>query len=266
MGKTPTEEDIARVRRISKLLAPELARCVLPIFRRDDIGMHRSMGSGFLASNDGVLFLVSAAHVFDYLAEKKPLFIYGGENKLHELGGELWLSKPAADRKNDPLDVGVLKLLPEVLPSYSDKQAVPIDVFLPSALPRAGKQYLLVGFPASKTKKYVPDVVMRAEPFLDWQRSASLEEYRSIGRREEDHIVVPFDREEVTWVDGSTGRTFPAVNGMSGSPLWIYEGGGERDGDRARVRIVGVFHWYDKELMVSTDIKVALDMIAKMSV
>jgi hypothetical protein len=182
------------------------------------------MGSGFLASNDDVSFLVSAAHVFDYMAERKPLFVYGRENGLHELGGELWLSKPVADRKNDPLDVGVLKLLPEVLPSYSDKQAISIDVFLPSALPRAGKQYLLVGFPASKTKKYVPDAVMRAEPFLDWQRSASLEEYRSIGRREEDHIVVPFDREEVTWVDESTGHTFPAVDGMSGSPLWVYEG------------------------------------------
>jgi hypothetical protein len=52
---------------------------------------------------------------------------------------------------------------------------------------------------------------------------------------------------------------------MSGSPLWVYEGGGEKDGDPAQVRIVGVFHWYDGELMVSTDIKVALDMIAKMS-
>jgi hypothetical protein len=180
-----------------------------------------------LVSSGNVSFLVSAAHVFDPLARKNDLCIYVATSKLHHLSGSVFLT-PMVDNNwdDDLLDIGVLRLLPVASPPYPEvgKEAIAIDALLSLSLPRGQKHYALVGFPESRTKVYQPGRFMRSEPSAVQNVSASEKEYRSIGRNEQDHIVVRFDPRKVSWPHqpGKASHAFPDPHGMSGSPLcWI---------------------------------------------
>lgn len=101
-------------------LANVLARHVVPIFTETSGGRPKLVGSSFLISSGKDSYLVSAAHVFDELKNGHELFFYMEPQIKRKLSGNLHLTKipEGKSRKDDRLDVGVLKLEGLGLPPY----------------------------------------------------------------------------------------------------------------------------------------------------
>jgi hypothetical protein len=218
-----------------------------------------------LVSNAASSFLISAAHVFDPLKSGSKLFFYVGHKRVHNLQGSVLLTVPPVGetRRADRLDIAVLLLAEEASPPYPEvnKQAIPINALIASALPRERKNYLVTGFPASKTQLHPVRRQVESAPYGNWSACASKAGYGRVGCSDQTHIVMPFNRKKVVGQHLAT-RTFPNPAGMSGSPVWLLYDEVETN-DPTQTPVVGVFIEYHSShhLLVATDINVALDMI-----
>jgi len=247
-------------------LSNVLARHILPLFTEETLsGEPRLVGSGFLISSGTNSYLVSAAHVFDELKDGHELFYYIEPSIKRKLSGSLRLTKlpEGKDRKGDRLDVGVLKLEGPGLPPYPavEKYPLAIGALLPNALPREGKQYLLVGFPESKShiKRVAREVVTEVYSYRNITVPSS--KYADLDVSPQSHIVLGFDRKRTIGPDSQI-RAFPEPKGISGSPLWLLcdENG---PNDPAQTPIVGIAieHHKNHHAIVVTDIDVVLKFI-----
>jgi hypothetical protein len=157
--KMTEDLEIERSRLLVERFAERLSRHVVGIFHEGRQGRPELHGSGFLVSSSGGSFLISAAHVLDPLQSGTRLFFYAGPDIIRELAGSVRVTNPppGKDRKADRNDVGVLRLQEPASPPDRpiNKTALPLSALMPRALPRRGKEYLVTGFPASKSN-FIP--------------------------------------------------------------------------------------------------------------
>lgn len=248
-----------------KSLANVLARSILPLFAQVPSGKPRLVGSGFLVSSGTDSYLVSAAHVFDELKTGRELFFYMEPQTKRKLSGSLRLTKTPEgnNRKHDRLDVGVLRLEGPGLPPYPkvEKYPLAVDVLMPNALPRDGKQYLLIGFPESKSRANPIAREVASEIYGFRNTSAEPQKYADLGVSMQSHVVLGFDRKHTVGSD-SRIRAFPEPSGMSGSPVWLlYNESGSNDPVQTPVVGVAIEHHKNHHAIVATDIDVAMKLI-----
>ncbi|MGE0469022.1 MAG: trypsin-like peptidase domain-containing protein [Nitrospira sp.] len=246
-------------------LANVLARSILPLFAQVSSGKPKLVGSGFLVSSDTNSYLVSAAHVFDELKTGHELFFYIEPHIRQKLSGSLRLTKTPEgnNRKLDRLDVGVLRLEGPGLPPYPkvDKYPLVFDALMPNALPRDGKQYLLIGFPESKSRANPIAREVASEIYSFRNASAAPQKYADLGVSTQSHVVLSFNRKRTVGHDSQI-RTFPEPSGMSGSPVWLlYDENGPNDPVQTPVVGVAIEHHKNHHAIVATDIDVVLKLI-----
>ena len=242
-----------------------LARHVLPLFLDDRRGHPKRCGSGFLVSAGSVSYLISAAHVFDPVKEGHEPYFYIGRKTKRKLSGSARITRvpEGHSRRNDNLDIGVLRLEGPGLPPYPEveKYPLPIGTLRPNAQPREGKQYLLVGFPGTQTRldSRKKEVTTKLYSYRNVSHPAA--KYPSIGVDTRSHIAVIFDRERSLGADGNA-RTFPDPAEMSGSPVWLlYDENGPNDPIQTPVVGVAIEHRKNHRAIIATDIGVALAYI-----
>ncbi|OAI15567.1 hypothetical protein A1507_14170 [Methylomonas koyamae] len=246
-------------------LAMVLSRHVVPIFAEKPNGKPQLVGSSFLVSAGQDSYLVSAAHVFDELKFDNELFFYIAPATKRKLSGSLRLTKipEGKIRKDDRIDVGVLKLEGIGLTPYPEVDKVPltIDTFLPRALPREGKQYLFVGYPESKSRVNPVARYVASEVYSFRNISATPQKYEALGISAQSHIAVRFDRKRTVGPDGKI-RAFPEPSGISGSPVWLlYDTRGPNEPRHTPVVGIAIEHHKKQRVIVATDIDVALRLI-----
>lgn len=246
-------------------LANILAHHIIPLFAETSGGKPKLVGSGFLISSGTNSYLVSAAHVFDELKVGHELFFYIESDLKRKLSGSPRLTKlpEGKDRKSDRLDVGVLKLEGPGLPPYPKVEKYPLEIgaLMPNALPREGKQYLIVGFPESMSRAnpVAREVVSKVYGFRNI--SAQLRKYADLGIEPRSHIVLNFDRRHTIGADSKI-RAFPEPSGISGSPAWlIYDQNGPNDPAQTSIVGIAIEHYKNYHAIVATDIDVALKLI-----
>jgi len=247
---------------ISKM-ATLLARHVLPLFLDDRHGKPQRCGSGFLVSAGTASYLISAAHVFDAVKGGHEPYFYIGSKTKRKLSGSARLTRAPAgrSRRSDKLDIGVLRLEGPGLPPYPaiEKYPLPIGALKPNALPREGKQYLLVGFPGTQTSLNSARRQVTTKLYSYRNISYPAGEYQSIGVDVQSHIAVIFDRKKSLGADGNL-RMFPDPAEMSGSPVWLlYDENGPNDPTQTPVVGVAIEHRANHRAIVATDIGLALD-------
>jgi hypothetical protein len=245
-------------------LATVLSRCIVPIFKSVEAKLSHH-GSGFLVSYGNNSFLVSAAHVFDCIRDGDDLFFYIKPKILRKITGHIRLTRTpkGADRRADRFDVGVLKLEGQDLPPYPEVHKYPlkIDGLMAEALPRGDKEYLLLGFPGSKSKINAPAREVTSSVYAFRNVSAPLGKYANLGVAPDSHIVLSFDREKAVARDGRI-QTFPDPAGMSGSPVWLLnDGSGRVDPTQTPVVGVAIEHCKTCRVIVATDVGLALTLI-----
>ena len=196
-----------------------LTRLVVPLYQ-DDRGTPDLIGSAFFVFYRDAHFLVSAAHVFDKL-KTGNIYYYVKPSVIRNLGGRVLLSKWEGTRKDDPVDIGVLKLEGGHEPPYPDvdKFAMDFSYLAATARSRVGRRYAVVGFPASRAKVNRVSRQVKAEPFSYLARSIEEADYSKTGHHPSTHLVMHFDRKRSFDLDGSH-RMFPDPYGISGSPIF----------------------------------------------
>ncbi len=242
-----------------------LAHHVVPLFLDGPTGRPQRCGSGFFVSAGTTSYLVSAAHVFDPVKDGHEPYFYIGPRTKRKLSGSARITRVPSgqDRRNDHLDIGVLRLEGPGLPPYREveKYPVPIGALRAGALPREGKQYLLVGFPGTKTRvdSAKREVTTKLYSYRNFSHPVS--KYPSMGLNPQSHVAVIFDMKRSLGTDGNT-RTFPDPAEMSGSPIWLlYDENGSDDRTQTPVVAVAIEHRKDQHAIIATDIGLALAYI-----
>jgi len=243
-----------------------LVKYSIPLYSEDRNGKPELRGTGFIVAANGHAFLASAAHVFD-IAVAETLFYFTGPKQVQLVKGQLARSGPSSGRDHDLTDVGVLRLPKGASPPYRkvDKFAIPFSSLRARHLPRAGKDYVFIGFPASKAGAHATKKEALVAPFAFLLRSIDDDAYATKRIDPARHIGLKLDRRSGYAMDGRKVQ-FPKPNGMSGSPiiaLFDDQGGV----DEQVFPVVGVATRYDAShsLVRGTDIASVIDAITRLS-
>lgn len=219
------------------------------------------VGTGILVEMAGQPFLISARHV---LKDARSLFFYIDTKVTRKLSGQLLLGQLEAGTA-DRIDVAILRLQGPSLPPYPGVNKFCLStnrMVRAAAVPRYEKNYLITGFPTTRTKANPHAMQLRSEAFCLIAQSSNSEKYKSLGLSEETHIVLPLDRSETIHTNG-TARIFPDPHGMSGSPVWWLP---DDQNGLTIPMLVGIVIEYHEDLnvVVATDIREAIKQM-KMS-
>ena len=218
-------------------------------------------GTGFFVHKGGQYFLVSAAHVLDK-ALSHGLYFYSSPSKRCHLTGRLTRSGLESLRKDDHIDVGVVKLSSEIQPPFLEVQKFAMDIsyLQPSYLPRSNKHYVFIGFPATKTRIVHKDKSILVKPYAYRTDSLPEDDYEKHGVNPETHVVLPLNLKK-SFNPNKDVVNFPKPQGMSGSPVVVlYE---QEDGGARTFPVVAVAIEYRnmKKVIIATDVKYVLEAI-----
>lgn len=207
-------------------------------------------GSSLLINHLGRYYLISAAHVLDHLNNEPPLFINvpGG---LLTLSGEICTtaSMDLIARRDDRLDISVLAL-PESQ-NHILKAAPSVTLEELDSKQEIHKEhgFIVAGYPVTKNKNSVDRIEKLITPsaYIGICQEAKSDIYAQLGSHKSLSLALKFNRKEVFSIDGRK-RTAPALNGLSGAPVW----GFTKDGI-ARVAGILIEHYQGtKKCIVAT--------------
>jgi hypothetical protein len=239
---------------------------VVPLFNIPPGKRPVLVGSSLLVELNGVRYFVSARHVVDWITERGGLHYYIDRRSLHKLVGTVVRTAPTRDYGGlDPFDVAIVRLPADARLPKGEAWKVPIqqEALRPGETRRTSKQYVVVGFPKSRSKANPHSRQLKSEPAAFRIVAAEPAAYEYLGLSDATHIVLNLDVDRMNFPDGSI-RAVPDPHGMSGAPLWVlFDEVGENN---PRITpVVGTVIEYHKErkLLVATDIGVALALIQK---
>jgi hypothetical protein len=199
---------------------------------------------------------------------RRGVFFYVDRKATQQLAGQLVISKPPSGegRSHDKIDICVIKIQGPVLPPFEDVNKFPLstDLLLPHAMPRAKKQYLLVGFPSSRSKPNQQKRIISSHPYSFRNLGAEECKYSTLRVDPRSHILVAFSKEQTMGSDGLP-FVFPSPKGMSGSPVWLLhdaEHPGKVDLLRSPLVGIAIEENPQEEVIVATDIAFAMQCIS----
>lgn len=238
-----------------------LGKFVFPIYRNDTSGRPEIHGSGFFVKKNDNCYFVSAAHVLDGLKERE-LYIYIDKRTIKKLGGNVLLTPSLEGRAKDKVDLGVIKVIDKVVPPYREieKLCVPFEYITLGWQSRYGRNYAIVGFPATKSKANVINREVVTKLYCHQTRSIDESEYRKLDLDVKNHIALPLDLKKVFDLEQNK-ILFPKPQGMSGSPIWeLYNDKGVQNHFFPLVGI-GIEYLDRPNVLVGTDVSHLINMI-----
>lgn len=240
-----------------------LSHFVVPLYFDDEMTNRPVLfGTGFFIRHGKNHFLVSAAHVIAQTA-KSALYFYKTPNlKCHILGKGLTTKPPGGNGHDDPIDIAIWKMPSEESPPFPEvnKHALDAACLRPLHLPRAGRTYVMLGFPATKSKvEWQNQQLVAASLYAYRSDSISDSKYQSYEVSPETHIILPFNKNKGVDLEGRHVN-LPDPNGMSGAPIFVLY---EENSNSAVFPLVGVGIEYrkQKKCVVGADIHTVVKMI-----
>ena len=259
---SPIDEHLAIV---GAAIANIALKHVVPLFSLPPKRRPVLAGTGFFVSAHGQSYLVSATHVLDHLLKPGSLHYYVEPHILRRVTGRVLRSDPppGANRTDDRLDIGVVRLVGSRLPPYPavQKALLPLSALRPWALPRSQKQYMVVGFPESKSRPNPKSGELPSKASAFSAPSPAVTEYARLGVGPESHLVLSVDVKRMS-VPGGAIQAIADPHGMSGSPVWLLYDEVEPN-DPTSTPVVGILieHHKAAKAVVATDIAYAIRLI-----
>jgi hypothetical protein len=235
-----TEEQVA------DLLLP-YTTAVLKLHKKHSVEF---FGSALLVQHLGKYYLVSAAHVLDHLNDEEPLFINvpGG---LITLRGSICTTATANERtrRDDQIDIGVIALPESQSHRFQNASFITSDKLDIKQEIHAKHGYVVAGYPVTQNKNSVDPNTKSINPSayvgLCWEADDDV--YSQLNGHRGLSLALNFNLKKVFSVEG-TKRTAPALNGLSGAPVW----GFTKDGIARVAGILIEHHQGTKKCIVAT--------------
>ncbi len=242
-----------------------LTKFSIPLYVNDQYRRPVLFGTGFFVRAADNHFLVSAAHVLD-VARTQRVFFYATPNKLRALTGRVLTTGLPDKRDDDLLDIGVMKLSGEAAPPYPEVEKFAMDAsyLTPNYLPRSGKHYVIVGFPATKSVVDSRGRTTLAAPYAYRSDAIDDGDYAAHGVDAKTHVVLPLNLKRGF---DAAGRivNFPKPQAMSGAPIVVLYGEPGSEGDSRVFPVVAVGTRYRRKtkVLVGTDVRFAVGAIER---
>lgn len=207
-------------------------------------------GSALMIQHIGKYYLVSAAHVLDHLNDEEPLFI-NLPTGLIRLEGNICSTATANQRtrRDDPIDIGVMALPESHAHLFENASFVTSDKLDTKQEVHAKHGYVVAGYPVTKNKNSVDPDTKSINPSayigLCWEADDDV--YSQLNGHRGLSLALNFNRKKVFSIEG-TKRTAPALNGLSGAPVW----GFTKDGAARVAGILIEHHQGTKKCIVAT--------------
>jgi hypothetical protein len=254
------EDQNERFDRVIEEATSVLLKFSIPLYIHGPSQRPVQMGTGFFVRRADEIFLVSAAHVLDH-AKTAAMFFYTDSQTIRVLSGSMTRSRSDTTRHKDLVDIGVVRLSGSHLPPYPavEKFAMDVSYLFPRYLPRAGKNYVFIGFPESKSRLDVRNKTIEATPYAYRNRSLPDAEYGVHSLDPTDHVALPLDLKRGFDPAGKL-QHFPKPQGMSGSPIVVLFH--DEASDESRVfPVVGVATTYRKRehVVFGTDVALVIE-------
>jgi uncharacterized protein YqgQ len=206
-----------------------------------------------LYENDNNYYLITASHVF----ENKNIEL----NKIGILINDVFSLLHGfliyTNDKDNKVDLAIMKLADhfarDILEQYSFLNN---DLIITNHELSMKQQYLLSGFPVSKTKIY--EKTLKREELVCLTQPSQEAEYKKLSFNKDDHIIVDIDKVK-DFNNVNQTSTAPHLYGISGSGLWFIS-------DifyPSKVSLVAIMTEWHKgnKVTVGTKIDVAINMI-----
>jgi len=150
--KTVGEVALDRMNECTKMLAEKHLQSVRPIYGSTESDKPVHIGSCILLDYQDEKLLLTAAHVIDnnYVT---TLYVGGATNLVLLTGDCLTSAMPSGDRKEDKIDVALVKLPTEVQEKLGNVHYIPEADWNTGDLPIKDRCCMCLGFPNSKNKR-----------------------------------------------------------------------------------------------------------------
>ena len=242
--------------------ANSMSECVIGIFVNDGACVPKLCGSGVLLEKNGLVYLCTAAHVLlDNGANcvlETPVRTSEVNSSWMTITGEVLCSSP---KKHD---VAVL-CMGNVSDGIFDgvgKKPLPIERTASNEEDRYSKRYVIVGYPASRTK-YYKGGDFKVPPNLSLCMPQDKRFYDEFSLDPKLRVAVKYGK-KINF-DGSIGRS-PRPDGMSGGGIWSIPIESGKMNVRER-RLVGILTNQNSRwrAIYASDISIAFKLIDSIS-
>ncbi|WP_254996844.1 trypsin-like peptidase domain-containing protein [Pseudomonas sp. S12(2018)] len=245
-----------------------LSRFSLPIYKDMTCGRPELIGTGFVIDFHDRYYFVSAAHVMDHHEYEQPLFYFTNtKNRQYIQGASRTSSQDIANRKNDHIDLTVVKLpIGQGQPEDEiGKRAIPSSLIAQDTSKIDDCRLILSGYPLTKQKPDDKNKLLNTSCYTWIGKSISNDVYRRLKFKKSKNLLVQFERKNIVGLDGLRGTMFPEPRGVSGSPVW--QTVGYRNEERILVidgfLLAGVLieHIPEGKCFLATSIDIVMQMV-----
>jgi hypothetical protein len=215
------------------------------------------VGSGILLKDHESLYLVTAAHVMDrFDGEEYRLFLDGVGCLVAILGEEhCSYTEDPFNRSDDRQDISIVKLSNEMQTRLDPSHFITsekIDI-LGDHDPQWG--YFCVGIPAKKGDETIDENrrEILPSPYGLCAKESDIETYCKLQVTKSTHLALNFNVKKAYSKD-NVRRTAPALNGLSGAPIWGFIKKSDTEIQPVIVAILTEYHQKDIKAILCTRI------------
>ncbi|VAW17325.1 hypothetical protein MNBD_BACTEROID05-728 [hydrothermal vent metagenome] len=222
------------------------------------------VGSGIVLKDHGNLYLVTAGHVMDHFnheidrfnKDKFPLFL-DGVNGLVAISGEevsSYTDEPI-HRRDDNHDISIVKLSNEIQASLNPTYLINSDKMDLLGEHESQLGYFCVGVPANKGNKSIDknNSLITPEPYGVRANESETGIYKKLNVNKLTHLALSFNVKKAFSKD-NVKRTAPALNGLSGAPIWGFIKKSDTEIQPVIVAILTGYHQKDIKAILGTRI------------
>jgi hypothetical protein len=244
-------------------VAKSVSPYILQLFFDTKRGIPKATGCGVLFEIENNYFVITAAHV---LAEHSDTTYAVIGNDGVYLGGLMFFVALSDDkkRKDDKIDLAFVRLDSSTAEIIKKQHSfLTIEDFKLGHRVHGDGQYLLFGYPATKTKskKVNHEDLIIAAPFIYDAKTHQNFKYEKFGFQEVSHIAINFTGEIITNVNKNS-HLAPSMEGLSGSGLWYLPAFPSPDVVNQR-KLVGIVIERINELNNKVIVSTSIDLVTE---
>lgn len=235
------------------------------LFIHLNAGKPEPFATGVLLQVDDHYFLITAAHVIDGLDPKTVGIMIN--NTFYILNGTVHYTQLSSSKQNASIDLAIWLLSSEVVAELKQKYSfLQLSEVSAEHVIIDKPQYLVVGFPVTRTKLNLRKAKLAVQPFIFLTNQAEPKLYSKLRFTEQSHILLAYRKAKIKNFESGLVVQGPDPHGVSGSGLWFLPEVIVEPEKDVPIELVGIMTEFHSQLnvLVSTRIHLVLEILRKL--